>query len=209
MITNFFKLFLKIFILSNIFTNTYHTCYSNRIKTIDVKNIILINEEISENTVSKFMRNLYNIEDKSNVLIYLDTPGGSVTEGLTIINEIKKYNLSCIVKKAYSMGFAILQYCNVRYIEKYASVMQHQMSYNIGGERMKIESSVKYIKSISDMLNLEQANRIGLSLHEFEEKTENDWWLFDSNIIKENLQMNLLRFYIQKILLMNYIKKEN
>ena len=41
--------------------------------------------------------------------MYLNTPGGSVFDGLKIIEEIRKYNMSCIVENAYPAWVIIFQ----------------------------------------------------------------------------------------------------
>ena len=79
-------------------------------------NNIVIREPINTETTSKFIYDLNLIEKKNDTYVYLNTPGGSVFDGLKIIEEIRKYNMSCIVENAYSMGFIIFQSCKNRYI---------------------------------------------------------------------------------------------
>ena len=57
-----------------------------------------------------------------------------------IMNEILKYNMSCIVEKAYSMGFVILQVCKIRYILPFGKIMLHQISFRIQNEKGKVEN---------------------------------------------------------------------
>ncbi len=183
--------FLLNILLSNVLSNVlfitnYNQCYAIDLLNInlDIDNSLIIRGEINEETTSIFMKDLYDKKNKENLYLYLDTPGGSVLEGLKIANEVEKYDISCVVKRAYSMGFVILQYCKNRYITKHASIMQHQISYGIQGERAKVESYVKYIKSVGDELTKHQARRIGITPELFEKKTYNDWWLYGDNIIK-------------------------
>jgi ATP-dependent protease ClpP protease subunit len=150
-------------------------------------NFLVIRGSIDDTTSSNFVYELNKKKNKNNTYVYLDTPGGSVESGNVILNEIQKYNLSCIAEKAYSMGFVLLQGCKKRYITKYAKVMQHQLSYGIKNEIEKINSYSKFINEIDEELNQMQANKINMTYSDFKFKTFNEWWLFGQNIISENV----------------------
>ena len=153
---------------------------------LDTNNTLLIRGEISDKQATQFIYELNQKPKKKNLYVYLDTNGGSVDAGNKIVNEIRKYNLSCIAQKAISMGFVIFQSCNERYITQLSTLMQHQMSYGIMNEKAKIESYVNYIKQISHHLVGLQSKKIGISRKEFERRTYNEWWLFGDNAIDEN-----------------------
>ena len=141
---------------------------------LDTNNTLLIRGEINEKLATQFIYELNQKPKKKNLYVYLDTNGGSVDAGNKIVNEIQKYNLSCIAQKAISMGFVILQSCKKRNILPLATLMQHQMSYGIINEKAKIESYVEYIKQIGNELTLMQAKKIGISPKKFNEKIYND-----------------------------------
>lgn len=150
------------------------------------KNSLLIRGQINDKTATDFVFELNKRHNKKGLYVFLDTNGGSVDAGNKIINEIQKYNISCIANKAISMGFVILQSCHTRYVTPLATLMQHQMSYGVANEKEKVESYVNFIKQVGDHLTQMQANRIGLNPYEFKVRTFNDWWIFGENIIKEN-----------------------
>jgi ATP-dependent protease ClpP protease subunit len=153
---------------------------------LDTNNTLLIRGEINEKLATQFIYELNQKPKKKNLYVYLDTNGGSVDAGNKIVNEIQKYNLSCIAQKAISMGFVILQSCKKRNILPLATLMQHQMSYGIINEKAKIESYVEYIKQIGNELTLMQAKKIGISPKKFNEKIYNDWWSFGKTAIENN-----------------------
>ena len=200
-----------LFILLNIInystSNVLHKQKTeDKIINLNLENSLIIRGEINEETTKMFMNDLYNKKNKDNLYLYLETPGGSVMQGLKIISEIEKYKISCIANTAYSMGFVILQYCDKRYITKHATIMQHQMSYGVSGEKAKIESLVEYIKTISDELLDKQSSRIGINKREFEIKTYNDWWLYGENIIRHNCADKIVDVYCSDELVnSNYI----
>ena len=151
---------------------------------LDTNNTLLIRGEINDKQATQFIYELNQKSKKKNLYVYLDTNGGSVDAGNKIVNEIHKYNLSCIAQKAISMGFVILQSCNKRYITPLATLMQHQMSYGIMNEKAKVESYVEFIKQIGDELTEMQAKKIGMTSKRFNEKIYNDWWSFGKTALK-------------------------
>lgn len=151
------------------------------------KNNLILRGSINEESVSNIMYEINKVHNKSSVYLFLDTPGGEVTYGLQLINEIKKYNISCIAEKAYSMGFAILQACKQRYILPYTSVMQHQISFGIGGELGKIKAHTLLVDQYNQYLIEMQSKRIHMHPQTFINKINNEWWLFGGNIIFENV----------------------
>jgi ATP-dependent Clp protease, protease subunit len=171
-----------------LFTNNYVGAVNTKPLNIrfNSTNNIMIKGPIDNDVSSKFIYELNLLENKKNVYVYLDTPGGSIDDGMQIVAQIKKYQLSCIAEKAYSMGFIIFQSCKNRYIMPHTRLMQHQLSYGVRDEKLKIDNYVRFIDSMEKQLVEEQAERIGLDEDEFYEKTINEWWLYGKNILKEN-----------------------
>jgi ATP-dependent protease ClpP protease subunit len=153
---------------------------------LTTKNSLLIRGQINAATATDFIYEVNKRANKENLYVYLDTNGGSVDAGNKIINEINKYNISCIAERAISMGFVILQSCNKRYVTPMATLMQHQMSYGVVNEKAKVESYVDFIQQIGDHLTEMQSRRIGISAKEFKDRTYNDWWVFGGNAVNEN-----------------------
>lgn len=173
---------LLIFLFSLLSTGvyTYHPIYLN------TSNVITIKDAIDDETATKFLHKFNTLENKKDIYVYLDTPGGSIESGNKILMEIQKYNLSCIADRAYSMGFVILQGCTNRYITRYGRLMQHQISYAIKNEKGKIDSYGKFIDQVeSELVNL-QATRINISDNEFRLKTMNEWWMIGKYAIDNN-----------------------
>ena len=176
-------------------TNTYYlpdnktnkkNAKNNKFIKLDVDNVLSLRGEINQKLATEFVYSVNSRDNKTDLYVYLDTNGGSVDAGLQIMDEIEKYELSCIAHKAMSMGFVILQTCKTRIVTPYSTIMQHQISYGIGSEKAKVESYVDYIKQIGRQLSKMQAKRIGISSKEFLRRTYNDWWLYGQQAIKEN-----------------------
>lgn len=180
------KLIWIFFINFTITNNCSELHHDYKIINLNSNNTLSIKGEINKKVASNFIYNLYKKTDKKNLFVYLDTNGGSIEDGYTIISEIQKYKLPCIAERAYSMGFTIFQSCKKRYIKPYGKIMQHQISYQIEGEKAKIASYGKYVDQMEKKLFKIQAEKIGISVDNFKSKIYNNWWLFGANAINNN-----------------------
>jgi len=159
--------------------------FSMKTLNLTLDNTLLLRGVIDEKSTNKLM---YDIQksNATNKILYLDTPGGLVEEGLKIINEVKNYNISCVAEKAYSMGFSIFQSCYNRYILPNGKLMQHQISFGIGGELAKVNNYVNFIKQIEEEIVDMEASRIDIPVKNYREMTMNEWWLYGQNTINSN-----------------------
>ena len=76
--------------------------------------------------------------DSKEIYIYISSPGGSVMEGMKIVDLIKSLEksgrqVSCISDFSASMAFIILQSCPKRLATFSSILMQHQMSLGLEG----------------------------------------------------------------------------
>lgn len=167
---------------------------SNEVKTIkfNTTNTLTLKGVINAENTNRFLHQFNLKENKNQLYLFIDSPGGSVEDGYKIITEIMKYNITCIAEKAYSMAFAILQSCNTRYILPFGKLMQHQISLGLMNELGKIESYIKFINEMEVELLKLQSNKIGISSEELKNRTMNEWWLFSNNAINENCADNIV-----------------
>ena len=169
-------------------------CSLREIKLNSTNNILFrgpVDEDSTTELIYEF--NKLSQKQKNKTILYLDTPGGSVNEGMKIVTLVKDYNLSCIAERAYSMGFIIFQACRERLILKHSSLMQHQMSLGIMNEKGKIDSYMNYIKEIENELISMQASRLGMSRNKFRNKTVNEWWMYGDNILNYKAADKLIK----------------
>lgn len=162
-------------------------------KTIELtsNNLISIRGPINAFSASKFIHDTSNIQ--SNVInIVINSPGGSISDGNVIVEQIKsltasKIRVNCICDFAASMAFIITQSCPYRYGMASSVLMQHQMALSLGGEINRINSYMTYIKSLKSSLDEMQSNRIGMKLDVFQEKVKDEWWIYGSENVKNNI----------------------
>ena len=162
------------------------TCESIQTIKLNTTNNIILRGEINSESASKFIYDLNMIPNKNNTMIYLHTPGGSVVDGMKIVSEVKKHNLSCIADTAYSMGFIIFQACKNRYITSSGRLMQHQMAFGIADQKNRVENYIEFINQMEDEIVEAQASRINITHEVFRAKITDDWWLYGHNAVKEN-----------------------
>lgn len=176
---------------------------SNGLKTLNVnnENLVIIKNEINPETVSYAIEKLHTSQNASNMIIFLDSPGGNVESGLLLLNEIMKYNLTCVVSKAYSMAFAIFQTCNNRYILPTAKLMQHQITFGIKNSLQEINNYLAYVNQINNYLAILQSKKIGIHPLSFLARTKSDWWLFAQNAILENVADEIVNIECDKKLI--------
>ena len=70
------------------FTTMIQSCKSESIK-LNTTNTIIIRDEINSESVSNFIYNLNLIDKKNATYVYLNTHGGSVTDGMKIVEQIQ------------------------------------------------------------------------------------------------------------------------
>ena len=94
----------------------------------------------------------------------------------------------CIAWEAHSMAFNILQACTYRYVLQDSKMMQHQMSLkNVVGNIENINSYMQITNKMYDKLILDASKRIGLSVEAYKIKIMNDWYLYGSEIVENNV----------------------
>ena len=182
----------------NILQLIFWTCYffslvnAHKDKLIELnnQNLITLRGEIDEQLTSELVRKI-NKFSNNHVYLYITSPGGSVIDGLQIIDQLKtleyrNIKLSCIADFAASMAFIIFQSCPVRYITTSSILMQHQMSLKLAGNIENINTYLDFIKDINTDLSEIQATKLNIPLEEFRRKINNDWWMNYKSIIKNN-----------------------
>ncbi len=160
---------------------------STDIMDLTTSNLVMVKNQINKESVSYAIEKIQNSKNTSDLILYLDSPGGNVEDGLDLITEIRKNNISCVAQRAYSMAFAILQSCEYRYMLPSGRLMQHQISFGIEDSLYKIQNYVSYVSQMENYLVNMQANKINMNKKLFVEKTANDWWIFGENAIFNNI----------------------
>lgn len=155
-------------------------------------NHVSIKGRIDDYKASRFISKINKL-NTTNIYVYIDSPGGDVDSGQKIIQYINfkkdtNKTIMCIAWEAHSMAFNILQACTYRYVLQDSKMMQHQMSLkNVVGNIENINSYMRITNKMYDKLILDASKRIGLSVEAYKIKIMNDWYLYGSEIVENNV----------------------
>lgn len=130
-------------------------------------NIIKIDEEITQETANAIQSQLIYLINKlagepdAKITILINSPGGSVYDGLGIYDLIQKAQKEGIIVntvnlgKACSMGSLLLMAGSPGYRESYphARVMVHEASHYQYGKTSDLEDQMKEMKTLQNILN--------------------------------------------------------
>lgn len=121
-------------------------------------------------------------DPKKDIYLYVNSPGGSVTAGLSIVdtmNHIKPDVVTVCTGMAASMGSIILSQGakGKRAILPNAEVMIHQPWGGAQGQASDIEITAKHILKTKDNLNKMLAKASGKPLKQVEQDTDRDFFM--------------------------------
>lgn len=164
---------------------------SSSLLMLTPENHSVIKEEISTQSVTKFLNSFLSIESNRR-LVYISSPGGSVIDGMHLIQVVrdekvvnKDLRVVCYVDEAASMAFAIVQtICDERHGGSTSTLMQHQATYGISGSDNQIASRLKMISSILKVLDGIQAKRLGITVDDLRKLSADEWWTVGEDAVK-------------------------
>ncbi len=147
--------------------------------------IIFVTGPIEDHMANLVVAQLLFLESedpKKDISLYINSPGGSVSAGLGIVdtmNHIKPDVSTVCVGMAASMGSIILSQGakGKRYALPNAEVMIHQPWGGAQGQASDIEITARHILKTRERLNKMLAKASGKSLSEIEKDTDRDFFM--------------------------------
>ena len=147
--------------------------------------IIMLSEEVNDTTASLIVAQLLYLEAQDpdkDIQFYINSPGGSVTAGLTIYDTMQyiKADVSTIcIGMAASMGAFLLSAGakGKRIALPNAEIMIHQPSGGSQGQATEIQIQAEQILKIRKQLNSIMAANTGRSIEEIQRDTERDHYM--------------------------------
>lgn len=134
-------------------------------------NVIVLNEVVTAESVAKIMVDVRKIDSRiygssKPIYLFLNTPGGSVTDGLNLIDFLNglRRPVYTITAFAASMGFQIAQNLQERYILPHGTLMSHRARGGIEGEfggvsPNQMESRFKFWSNVVTQLDKQTVSR--------------------------------------------------
>lgn len=147
--------------------------------------IIFLGGPIDDNVANVVIAQLLFLDhedSKKDISLYINSPGGSVTAGLAIIDTMNfiKSNVSTIcVGIAASMGALILAsgQKGKRFSLPNSEVMIHQVVGGAEGQASDIAINAKHILRTKDILNKILADNTGKKMDQVEKDSDRDYWM--------------------------------
>lgn len=140
-----------------------------------------VNDALANSVIAQMLF-LASKDEKKDIQLYINTPGGSVSAGLAIYDTMQY--VKCPVATicfglAGSMGAVLLAAGakGKRYALPNAEVLLHQVAGGVTGEAVEIEIIAKQIIKIKNKLNKILAKSTGQPLEKVEKDTDRDFYL--------------------------------
>lgn len=147
--------------------------------------IVFLGRPIDDHVANLIVAQLLYLEAEDaekDVIMYLNTPGGSVTAGLAIYDAMQYIRCdvtTVCVGQCASMGAVLLAAGTKgkRQILPHSRVMIHQPHGGAGGTAKDIEIQAREILKLRSLLNEILQKHTGRSLAEIEEHTDRDYFM--------------------------------
>ncbi len=147
--------------------------------------IVFLSGGVDDDTANLVIAQLLFLEaedPKKDIFLYINSPGGSVSAGLAIVdtmNHIKPSVATVVVGMAASMGSVILASGakGKRFALPNAEVMIHQPWGGVQGQAADIEITARHILATRDRLNRMLAKASGQTLAKVEKDVDRDFFM--------------------------------
>ena len=144
--------------------------------------IIFIGSDIDSNLANIVNAQLLFLDSQNNneITIYINSPGGSVYDGLAIydtIHMIKSPVKTVCIGLAASMASILLTAGAKRYALPHSRIMIHQPLGGVKGQASDIVITANEITKIKDELNQILATKTGQSLDKIYKDTDRDFYM--------------------------------
>jgi ATP-dependent Clp protease protease subunit len=146
--------------------------------------IVFLGSEVKDqnaNAICAQMLLLNAEDDKSDIFLYINSPGGSVDSGMAIYDTMQFIPNDVVtvgMGLAASMGQFLLASGTKgkRYALPHARIMMHQPSGGIGGSASDIKIQAEQSLLLKKQLNELQAHHTGQTLEQIELDSDRDRW---------------------------------
>jgi ATP-dependent Clp protease protease subunit len=147
--------------------------------------IVFLGGEVNDDMANTIVAQLLYLDAQDpgkDIMLYINSPGGSVTAGMAIFDTMQyiKADVSTIcVGLAASMGAFLLTagQKGKRYALPNAEIMIHQPSGGTQGQATDIEIQAKRILQMKESINKILSERTGQKLSKIQNDTERDYFM--------------------------------
>lgn len=156
-----------------------------------------INDDIANSVVAQLLH-LEQEDPKKDITVYINSPGGSVSAGMAIIdtmNFIKPKVSTVCVGLAASMGAMLLSAGEKgkRFILPNSHVMIHQPLSGVQGQASDIEITAKQIIKIKENLRDMLVKATGQKKDRVEQDMDRDFWMDANQALKYGIVDKIIK----------------
>ena len=139
-------------------------------------------EDALANTIIAQLLFLEHEDPKKDILLYINSPGGSVTATLAIYDTIQyvKPDVATFCMGMAASGAAVLLAAGKkgkRFALPNSEILLHQVMGEAGGQATEIEIAAKQIVRVKAQLNQILSKHTGQPITKVEKDTDRDFWL--------------------------------
>ncbi|HUS51619.1 MAG TPA: ATP-dependent Clp protease proteolytic subunit [Candidatus Paceibacterota bacterium] len=134
------------------------------------------------NTIIAQLLFLEHQDPKKDILLYINSPGGSVTSTLAIYDTIQyvKCDVSSLCLGMAASGAAVILAAGKkgkRFALPNAEILLHQVMGEAGGQATEIEIAAKQILRVKEQLNKILSKHTNQPIAKIAKETDRDFWL--------------------------------
>jgi len=160
--------------------------------TLNAERTIIIDSTIRRGTLADGTALINNLKKNQTYYVIIDTPGGSVDEGMAFIRtmqtakKLKNNKSVCIINgAAYSMGAIIASYCHQTYIDPIlGSMMYHQVALGVRGQLIQITQLLAFVARQVKIIEIDLASQMGITYDQYKKLTTYEYWLTSEDAVK-------------------------
>lgn len=157
------------------------------------KNTVVMRDKFSASSVARVQGQLLELSSKldqdDEITLVLDSPGGSVIAGMTLIDTVKALpqKVNTLTIFAASMAYQTVQNLGTRYILPSGILMSHRAYLSgVGGQlNGELETRIAFYKDLIDSIDVFTAKRVGLSFKDYQTLIINEYWAGSAKAIKD------------------------
>lgn len=163
--------------------------------------IIFLSEQIDDHVASLVIAQLIFLESedpKKDITMYINSPGGSVTSTLAMIDTMNfiKPDVSTVCVGLAASGAAMILSAGAkgkRFALPNAEIMIHQPLGGAQGQATDIEITAKQIIKMKELLNKMLAKNTGKPLAQIEKDVERDYYMTSEEAKKYGVIDDIIR----------------